>query len=435
VTVDRRTFLRGAVASGATLGVGACRSGDDASPPTSAPGDRTDTTGSTDPDARNGPANLGGGGGGGGGEYLEFEGRHQTGIAAPTTEDGLLVAFRCTASDRDELAAMFQALTDESRRLMTGEPYEEREPAFPPLHTGHVGNPAPAVNLSVVTSVGASLFDDRFGLADRRPRDLVKMPFLANDRLDPQRSHGDVLLTIASGHEDVNLFALRQLMRVTRSSLTLHWMLEGYNRRTEARKGEAGVRNLMGFVDGTSNLDHEDTAAMDRYVWVADGDREPAWATDGSYHVVRVIRMLVEFWDRTKLSEQEALIGRRKETGAPLDGDAELDVPDYDADPDGALTPLDAHIRLANPRTTKTDDDLLFRRGLNFSRGFDRDGLLDQGLAFASFQRRMSQFLNTQERLAGEPLEEYIRPQGGGFYFALPGVTDSTGWLGQGLFA
>jgi deferrochelatase/peroxidase EfeB len=47
----------------------------------------------------------------------------------------------------------------------------------------------------------------------------------------------------------------------------------------------------------------------------------------------------------------------------------------------------------------------------------------------------MSQFLNTQERLAGEPLEEYIRPQGGGFYFALPGVTDSTGWLGQGLFA
>jgi deferrochelatase/peroxidase EfeB len=287
----------------------------------------------------------------------------------------------------------------------------------------------------VVTSVGASVFDDRFGLADRRPRDLVKMPFLANDRLDPERSHGDVLLTIASGHEDVNLFALRQLMRVTRSSLTLHWMLEGYNRRTEARKGEAGVRNLMGFVDGTSNLDHEDTAAMDRYVWVADGDREPAWATDGSYHVVRVIRMLVEFWDRTTLSEQEALIGRRKETGAPLDGGAELDVPDFGEDPDGALTPLDAHIRLANPRTTKTDDDLLFRRGLNFSRGFDRDGLLDQGLAFASFQRRMSQFLNTQERLAGEPLEEYIRPQGGGFFFALPGVTGPTGWLGQGLFA
>jgi deferrochelatase/peroxidase EfeB len=39
-----------------------------------------------------------------------------------------------------------------------------------------------------------------------------------------------------------------------------------------------------------------------------------------------------------------------------------------------------------------------------------------------SYQRRLSQFLNTQARLAGEPLEEYIRPEGGGFYFALPGA-------------
>ena len=85
------------------------------------------------------------------------------------------------------------------------------------------------------------------------------------------------------------------------------------------------------------------------------------------------------------------------------------------------ITPLDAHIRLANPRTQDTADDLIFRAGLNFSRGFDGGGQLDQGLAFVSFQRRMSQFLNTQARLAGEPLEEYIRPEGGGFYFAVPG--------------
>ncbi|MDQ3352558.1 MAG: twin-arginine translocation signal domain-containing protein [Actinomycetota bacterium] len=62
MSVDRRTFLAGALAGGATLGVGACRSGDDASPPTSAPAERTD------PDAATGAENLGGG------EYLEFEG-------------------------------------------------------------------------------------------------------------------------------------------------------------------------------------------------------------------------------------------------------------------------------------------------------------------------------------------------------------------------
>ena len=47
----------------------------------------------------------------------------------------------------------------------------------------------------------------------------------------------------------------------------------------------------------------------------------------------------------------------------------------------------------------------------------------------------MSQFLDTQERLAGEPLEEYILPVGGGFFFALPGVRDGDGYLGEGLFA
>ena len=38
-----------------------------------------------------------------------------------------------------------------------------------------------------------------------------------------------------------------------------------------------------------------------------------------------------------------------------------------------------------------------------------------------------------QARLKGEPLEEYILPVGGGFFFALPGVTSTDAWLGQQL--
>jgi deferrochelatase/peroxidase EfeB len=367
--------------------------------------------------------------------YLPFRGPHQAGITHPGNQAGLMAAFTVTAADRGELRETLAALTTEVERLMTGRPYEERGPAFPPLYTGALGNPPPPADLSVVVSVGASLFDDRYGLTGGRPRALERMPFLANDRLDPARSHGDLLLTVTSAHEDVNLFALRQLHRSSRGTLALHWMLDGYNRRTAARPGEAGQRNLMGFVDGTANLDAGDDAAMDRYVWVQPGDGEPEWATGGSYHVVRVIRMLVEFWDRTRLSEQEAIIGRRKATGAPLDGEAETDLPRYADDPDGDVTPLDAHIRLANPRTSETAGDLILRAGLSYSRGFDAGGQLDQGLAFVSYQRRLSQFLNTQARLAGEPLEEYIRPEGGGFWFALPGVERPGEILGEGLLA
>lgn len=62
---------------------------------------------------------------------------------------------------------MFRTLSLEARRLMQGEPYEERDPAYPPLYTGAVGNPPPPADLSVIVSVGASLFDERFELAER----------------------------------------------------------------------------------------------------------------------------------------------------------------------------------------------------------------------------------------------------------------------------
>jgi deferrochelatase/peroxidase EfeB len=279
------------------------------------------------------------------------------------------------------------------------------------------------------------LFDDRFGLADRRPAELRQMPFLANDRLDPTRTHGDLLLSIASASQDVNLFALRQLMRATRATLTLRWTLDGFSRRVKAEPGQAGVRNLMGFVDGTVNIDVDDEDQMDELVWVGD-DAQPAWAVGGTYQVVRVIRMFVEFWDRTRLKEQEDLIGRRKSDGAPLDGDHETDEPDFAADPDGKATPLKAHIRLANPRTTETAGQRILRKGFSFSRGFDGSGQLDQGLAFVSYQRSIDrQFMPIQERLSGEPLEEYIVGQGGGFYSVLPGLPDSSQFLGQQLRA
>ena len=83
------------------------------------------------------------------------------------------------------------------------------------------------------------------------------MPFLANDRLDPARSHGDVLLSISADSPDVvHLRAAPADARGPAASSSLRWMIDGFNRAGRApTPGTAPVRNLMGFKDGTANLD------------------------------------------------------------------------------------------------------------------------------------------------------------------------------------
>jgi len=371
--------------------------------------------------------------------YIDFEGVHQPGVwAMPVPALTLAAAFDSVAIDRDALITAFKSVTEEIRGLMTGHPPEQKGVGFPPVDSGVMGPEPPPDNLSIVMSVGASLFDDRYGLKDQRPTELVKMPFFSNDRLDPTRSNGDVLFIIEAESPDTMQFALRQLMRSTRDSFVLKWKVDGYSRGTTPVSGHKGApRNLMGFKDGTSNLDVADDQVMDSKVWVGPADAdEPTWSHGGSYQVIRQIRMLVEFWDRTTLGEQERLMGRHKISGAPIGMGAEADDPSFTNNPADTITAADAHIRLANPRSGNSDENLILRRGFSYTRDFDRAGQLDQGLAYVSYQKSLEKgFIAIQNRLNGEPLEEYIKPEGGGYFFVLPGVSGNQGYLGEGLLS
>jgi deferrochelatase/peroxidase EfeB len=362
-----------------------------------------------------------------------FHGIHQAGVLTPGPAAkqpyACFAAFDSITGSRAELARLMQVLTSRARFLATGGSPVNLGVGHPPADSDVLGPAVPADGLTVTVSAGSSLFDGRYGLASRKPSKLTPMRAFPDDSPDPAWLHGDLLLQLCANHPDTIHHAIRDITRHTRGAMQLRWKIEGYN----SPPRPAGTpRNLLGFKDGTANPAGRLASEL---TWVA-GRAGPAWAQGGSYQVVRLIRMLVEFWDRVSINEQQNMFGRRRDSGAPLDGNSEFDIPDYAADPHGSVIPLDAHIRLANPRTHATASQRLVRRSYNYDLGMDRSGNLQTGHIFVAYQQDIRrQFETVQERLAGEPLTDYVQPFGGGYFFTLPGVRNTRDWYARGLLA
>ena len=350
-----------------------------------------------------------------------FHGVHQAGIA-PDPFPGIprqasVIALDVTAPGRAGLMTLLRVLTERARFLAAGgTPAVVPDPEFPADDTGILGPVIAPDGLTVTAGAGASLFDDRFGLAAGKPAGLSVMTAFPNDALEADQCGGDLVVLLSAGSADTVQHALRDILRSTVSLARPRWLIDGF--ASTPRPAGTVPRNLLGFMDGISNPGPD-------VAWLPDG---------GSYLVIRLIRMHTERWDNLQLAEQEHIIGRERASGYPV-GQHGIDAsPDYGRDPLGVIIPLTAHIRLANPRTQATAGSRVLRRSFNYDRGLDADGTLDSGLIFLCYQRDIAaQFETVQRRLIDEPLSGFITPFGGGYFYAFPGVRDSSDYYGSTL--
>ncbi|MEU0050241.1 iron uptake transporter deferrochelatase/peroxidase subunit [Streptomyces sp. NPDC006309] len=353
-----------------------------------------------------------------------FHGKHQPGITEGLQACGHLVAFDLAAgAGRREAAALLRRWSATAERLMAGE-------AAPHGDTAVARDAGPS-SLTLTFGFGHSFFA-RTGLEKQQPGALDPLPDFSSDHLDRARSNGDLWVQIGANDALVAFHALRAIQKDAGSAARVRWQMNGFNRSPGATAHPMTARNLMGQLDGTRNPKPADTDFEKRIFVPASG--EPAWMANGSYAVVRRIRMLLDDWEELSLTAQEQVIGRRKADGAPLSGGDETTPMDLEkTDAHGEyVVPLTAHARITRP--DKNGGAAMLRRPFSYHDGIGPDGTPDAGLLFICWQADpLRGFVPVQRKLdRGDALSKYIRHEASGL-FAVPGGAAEGEYVGQRL--
>jgi len=340
-------------------------------------------------------------------------GEHQAGVLSAGQAVLHAVALDLLpGTDRAALGRLLRVWTGDVEALMTGR--------------GPLGDPTPELaeggnGLTVTVALGHGAFALP-GLAERKPAGLSAVPPMRHDRLEPRWSGGDLLLLVAADEATSVDHAVRRLLRDAEPFARLRWRQRGSWRGTDAHGRTVTGRNLMGQVDGTGNP--PPGALRDQTVWAT----SPSWFEGGTTVVVRRIRMDLDDWDRLTRDEQEAALGRRLASGAPLHGSQERDPVDLRRLPPGS------HVAVAHP--SANGFRRIFRKGVNWTdERLAADGpVVESGLLFLSFQADVArQFVPVQQHLdRADALNRWTTATGSAEFAVLPGLQPGR-WLGQGL--
>lgn len=239
-----------------------------------------------------------------------------------------------------------------------------------------------------------------------------------------------LLLQLCSDDIYVIELVVRRVEEEFGDALAVAWSQLGAQRytsrpgRTSRREGRA----LIGFLDGTSNLNPRNSEADGELVFIDPDKRsaptrrtptpqpggggpypgvgpnfpadlasvptaDPAWTETGTYMTVRVSTFGTTAWDDQSQNEQERSVGRFKVSGASLDladdpGQTEAE-PAFAPDQNNLAVPLDSHVRKSHPRRSPEDQlRRILRRGYPVIAG--ASGGMQRGLAFVSFAHTTS---------------------------------------------
>ncbi|MGW0626271.1 iron uptake transporter deferrochelatase/peroxidase subunit [Streptomyces sp. NPDC002758] len=353
-----------------------------------------------------------------------FHGKHQPGITEGLQARGHLIAFDLAAgAGRKEAAALLRRWSTTAERLMAGEPAAHDDT--------DVARDAGPSSLTITFGFGHSFFA-RTGLDKQRPAALDPLPDFSSDQLDKNRSNGDLWVQIGADDALVAFHALRAIQKDTGGAARVRWQMNGFNRTPGATSHPMTARNLMGQIDGTRNPKPADSD-FDRRIFVP-ASGEPAWMANGSYAVVRRIRMLLDDWEKLSVKDQENVIGRHKSDGAPLSGGSETTAMDLEkADARGNyVVPANAHARITRP--DQNGGAAMLRRPFSYHDGLNPDGTPDAGLLFVCWQADpLRGFVPVQRKLdRGDALSAFIRHEASGL-FAVPGGAAAGEYVGQRL--